>query len=254
MPRPSWPCDWNRNYYEVTPIFTQKHRIFYFTNINRFGNTPLSDFFRKQLHLFSWKYLKTFIIVISFCVFIVTVPKDKNEDDNKHRNYSSKGGPYNENISDDEVLELESAVKNKSATDNKNAYSNQRGNEIPSLAIENEQTNEITQEEIFPIEITKILKDSTDTWSLVGIVRNNSENLVRGYVKIYFINKNGEVFHNSQTLVVGQKAISQIITGNIPLLPKPEWIKSGEFGWFTLPEESVVFDEAKEIKVIFVKL
>lgn len=128
--------------------------------------------------------------------------------------------------------------------------------ERPAVPVVEEKTTEDKSKSVesFPIEEMGVLKNSSSVWSLVGTVRNNTEHPVRGIVIIRFLDKTGHVFHESQNIVAGPKGITAIQTGEIPLLPEPEWIRPGGFGWFTHPEEYIVFEEAADIEVTFKKI
>jgi hypothetical protein len=108
--------------------------------------------------------------------------------------------------------------------------------------------------ELFPIEEMKVLKNSSSTWTLVGIVRNNTNHPVKGIVRIQFFDQAGSVFHKSQTIVAGPKGITAIQTGEVPVLPMPEWIRPGDYGYFILPDDYIVFEESARIEATFEKL
>lgn len=132
-----------------------------------------------------------------------------------------------------------------------------RAEEKPAEPVRSRKMRKVKRNsvELFPIEEMKVLKDpSSSVWSLVGTVRNNTDHPVKGIVRIRFVNKTGYVFHKSQNIVAGPKGITAIQTGEIPLLPEPEWIRPGEFGWFIHPEDHIVFEEAANIEVTFEKV
>jgi len=153
-------------------------------------------------------------------------------------------------------------VPNKPAVSEKRVATSSRRQETPprderpAVPVVEEETTEAKSKSVesFPIEEMKVLKDSSSVWSLVGTVRNNTEHPVRGIVIIRFLDKTGHVFHESQNIVAGPKGITAIQTGEIPLLPEPEWIRPGEFGWFIHPEDYIVFEEAADIEVTFKKI
>ena len=116
------------------------------------------------------------------------------------------------------------------------------------------ENNERGSVELFPIEGMKVLENPSSTWTLVGTVRNNTNQPVKGIVRILFFDNAGDVFHKSQTIVAGPKGMTAIQTGEVPVLPMPEWIRPGDYGFFILPDDSIVFEESARIEATFEKL
>jgi len=89
----------------------------------------------------------------------------------------------------------------------------------------------------FPVTNVRISKDYSNAWAVKGSVKNNSNRLVKGAVKIKFINSKGDIIHSNQTTVNSGESFS---SG-----------QSATFEYFSRPE---TFDDVIDFDVEFYEL
>ena len=53
----------------------------------------------------------------------------------------------------------------------------------------------------FKVEKVKIKEDSKFAWAVVGMIRNESSSDIKGYVKIKFLNSNGDIVYTTKAKV-----------------------------------------------------
>lgn len=64
-----------------------------------------------------------------------------------------------------------------------------------------DKTNESFTSSKIKVENVKINKDNKFAWAVVGMIRNESSSNIKGYVKIKFLNSNGDIVHTTKAKV-----------------------------------------------------
>lgn len=86
------------------------------------------------------------------------------------------------------------------------------------------------------VENLKIKEDSKFAWAVVGMIRNESSSYISGYVKIKFLDLNGDIVYTSKAMVNNGDSFEPGIAAS--------------FDYFTEPKH---FDGVTDFEVIFVE-
>lgn len=93
-----------------------------------------------------------------------------------------------------------------------------------------------TKSDSMKLDSVNLIKESDEGWKLEGMVRNNNDEKVKGFVKIFFLNISGDVINTAKTRV---NEGSYINPG-----------QSAVFDYYTAPKE---FDGVVDFNVEFVE-
>jgi hypothetical protein len=86
------------------------------------------------------------------------------------------------------------------------------------------------------VENVKMVKEYPNAWTVRGFIRNNDSQSIKGWVKIKFINSNGDIVHSYDAYV----------NGGDPVKPG----QAGSFSYTTDPSD---FNDIKEFDILFIE-
>ena len=69
------------------------------------------------------------------------------------------------------------------------------------ISVSDDDSTDISKVNKTSIENVHINKENKFGWEVKGMVRNNSSNKIKGYVKINFLNSSGDILKNTKTKV-----------------------------------------------------